>query len=1201
MQLSSKYKFLTGILLAFLVLAVVSDLMYRNSSAKVPDMVRFVSELRSAERKANHTLAVYEKLLREKGVDMLAETVHAENDIPVYIFSGNELIFWTDNRIDLDTLNAENCDSVEFLALPNSYVLQKCSKVDSLQLVALIPVKNNFPYENEILRNDFSEHFSTNKQVEIVVGNEKAKNAVFSSEGVYLFTLKAPESPVYSNLWGWTGFLSQLFCVLIFLFLYANAGRFTKSNELKPLQYLLLTLSVMLLIGLSLYFNFPRLLYWDHIFNPLQYASNAFLTSLGHLSFFSLFFVAAAYLFYFQTNTNRLSKNVYAILFRIIFAMAFVALYYIVSSLVFHSSIQISILSFKNFSVVSLWVHFLILLWGIGLALFYQKIRNSEGSDNRLIHWLKYDLPVVLFCGFLYYFISPSHVHGIIISLIVLLLAFNLQIFIPKRKSFQFYVFVWVMVYTLFFVLNSVWFNTQKNTAKYRLLAENILINGNTEYDRMTDVLLEELDEQLRNDTYLYTLASSPDSVNVVSNYLHETYLRGFWNKYDMRLNIAQSRSEIDYQYQLFIERAGTKLSKTHFYRVPASYNDMTYLGIFPNVLPAGDTLFFYMEFYPGRDFKSYSFPNLLINGAPDIQNSMGIRTARYEKSKLVYASDGFEVPATDKWIPEDRSGLFNFTYNGQQYYIYSQNHESIVVISELNPSRLQDYLLYFAYTLLVFYLLVRLAMGIYALVRRRKVFRAGLAAKYQYMFVILLIMSFLGIFYVSVNYIRAKYSDEQIAKLESKKKYIQKALQDMYFWNRDLSAVSTQALNFDLQELSLVYETDIHVYDHRGRLVGSSQPLIFNKNLISPYISPVPFFSRNAGINQTEHIGRLEYLSGYSALYNGDYLQIGYIAVPQFLSQEEMRSEIQEFLSVIIHIYLIIIILAVVLSIVIGRQLSAPLKMIENKLKQMRFGHRNEKIDYQMHDEIGQLVAQYNRTVDELEKSASLLARSERETAWKTMARQIAHEINNPLTPMKLTIQQLQRTHKMKDEHFDDYFEKTSHTLIEQIDNLSRIAGTFSNFARMPEAQFTQVDLAAKLKSVVQLFAHNHEQTEIVYKGPDAGVVVLADPEQLTQVFNNLLKNAIQAIPADRKGRIITQVKTEADKAVFSISDNGTGIPDEVAAQLFTPNFTTKSTGMGLGLSISRNIVEIAGGTISFTTEAGKGTTFEVRFPLYG
>jgi hypothetical protein len=175
--------------------------MYRNSSAKVPDMVRFVSELRSAERKANHTLAVYEKLLREKGVDMLAETVHAENDIPVYVFSDNELIFWTDNRIDLDTLNAENCDSVAFLALSNSYVLQKCRKVDSLQLIALIPVKNNFPYENDILQNEFSEFFSANKQVGITVGSDRDKNAVFSSEGVYLFTLKAPESPVYSDFW----------------------------------------------------------------------------------------------------------------------------------------------------------------------------------------------------------------------------------------------------------------------------------------------------------------------------------------------------------------------------------------------------------------------------------------------------------------------------------------------------------------------------------------------------------------------------------------------------------------------------------------------------------------------------------------------------------------------------------------------------------------------------------------------------------------------------------------------------------------------------------------------------------------------------------------------------------------------------------------------------------------------------------------
>ena len=142
---------------------------------------------------------------------------------------------------------------------------------------------------------------------------------------------------------------------------------------------------------------------------------------------------------------------------------------------------------------------------------------------------------------------------------------------------------------------------------------------------------------------------------------------------------------------------------------------------------------------------------------------------------------------------------------------------------------------------------------------------------------------------------------------------------------------------------------------------------------------------------------------------------------------------------------------LAILLSLFIGKQLSAPLNMLETKLKEMRLGRRNEKIVYSLNDEIGQLVIQYNRTVDELEQSARLLAQSERESAWKSMARQVAHEINNPLTPMKLTIQQLQRTKKLDDKQFDDYFLKSSAMLIEQIDNLSRIAGTFSDFARMP------------------------------------------------------------------------------------------------------------------------------------------------------
>ena len=198
----------------------------------------------------------------------------------------------------------------------------------------------------------------------------------------------------------------------------------------------------------------------------------------------------------------------------------------------------------------------------------------------------------------------------------------------------------------------------------------------------------------------------------------------------------------------------------------------------------------------------------------------------------------------------------------------------------------------------------------------------------------------------------------------------------------------------------------------------------------------------------------------------------------------------------------------------------------------------------------------------------------------------------------MKLTIQQLQRTKDLGGKDFDDYFKKSSAMLIEQIDNLSRIAGTFSNFARMPEANFLRIDIAARLYSVVQLFANSNEHILLDYSGAEESVFVYADPEQMVQIFNNLLKNAIQAIPENREGKIHVNLSTDNKQVKISISDNGAGIDPTLHDKLFIPNFTTKSTGMGLGLAITKNIIELSGGAISFKTEPDKGTTFVVVLP---
>jgi nitrogen fixation/metabolism regulation signal transduction histidine kinase len=236
---------------------------------------------------------------------------------------------------------------------------------------------------------------------------------------------------------------------------------------------------------------------------------------------------------------------------------------------------------------------------------------------------------------------------------------------------------------------------------------------------------------------------------------------------------------------------------------------------------------------------------------------------------------------------------------------------------------------------------------------------------------------------------------------------------------------------------------------------------------------------------------------------------------------------------------------------------------------------------------------------VQELEKSAELLAQSERESAWREMAKQIAHEIKNPLTPMKLNVQHLQRTIEEGKED-PALVDRISATLIEQIDSLSAIANEFSDFAKMPRAQTGSVNLVKKLENLLLLFEASDKSTVHLDLQGWKKVYVFADKEQLMRVFINLVKNGIQSVPDKREARIQISLEVEEDShALVSIRDNGKGVPEEIRDKLFRPNFTTKSAGMGLGLAISANIVRSMGGSIWFETALEQGTTFFVQLPL--
>ena len=482
--------------------------------------------------------------------------------------------------------------------------------------------------------------------------------------------------------------------------------------------------------------------------------------------------------------------------------------------------------------------------------------------------------------------------------------------------------------------------------------------------------------------------------------------------------------------------------------------------------------------------------------------------------------------------------------------------------------------------------------IGIIGLIRRRGIRNMRLSTRIMYIILTPVLAVFIYIFFMSIRYVHRTNEQHQRHDLQMRSEYIQSYLRSLYYWDVALSSAQSQGLAVDLHDLGYDMNQDIHVYGLNGELIASSSPALFNNGVLSQRMAPEAIFNEAHTAVCYEYIGSHPYLVSYVPFHNGSFVTIGYIAVPYFVSEQTRNAEVDKLLARLLPPYIIVLLLALLFAIMAARSMTAPISMLTDKMRQFEIGGRDNHIHYPYHDELGALVERYNILVDRVEESAEQLARAEREGAWRTMARQIAHEINNPLTPMKLSVQKLQLKRGTPD--FDAYFDKTTKMLVAEIDNLAHIAQSFSAFAKQPEVVTTEVDIAEKLSNVITLQRANDEQIPVRYVGADSGVLVRADNEQVAQVFVNIIRNALQASPTDII--VVLNAAYSEREVQMSISDDGTGIPENIQARIFQPNFTTKSNGNGLGLAISKHIVEGSGGRIEFETSP-KGTTFYIYF----
>lgn len=471
----------------------------------------------------------------------------------------------------------------------------------------------------------------------------------------------------------------------------------------------------------------------------------------------------------------------------------------------------------------------------------------------------------------------------------------------------------------------------------------------------------------------------------------------------------------------------------------------------------------------------------------------------------------------------------------------------------------------------------------------------------FAYMILLILVASIL-IALVSIYQYKEQSNDYHKKRLERKEDQVRSNV-DYVITKETTYVVSEENLKLIFKDaiykIADIHNVDFNLYDLSGTLLNSSDTSIIGNQEV-PTCLPVDVLNKINTLVGKHYVEEIEtengkFQSSYSIITDAKSKPIGILNLQYERDDSFTNNELKEFLRRLGYAYLVMLLVAIVFAYFISRYITRSLKKIGEKLNQTAFNKRNEKIIVEdAGEEIYNLINAYNEMIDELEESAVKLAMSEREQAWREMAKQVAHEIKNPLTPMRLSVQSFQRKFEPNDPQIHQKVDEYSKTLIQQIDTMSSIASAFSNFAKMPAQQNEMLNVVEITRLAMDIF--NEEYINVYFEKEE--IIVKFDRTQLIRVITNLVKNAIQAISPDRAPLIDVRVREENGNAIISVEDNGVGISEENTPKIFEPKFTTKTSGMGLGLGMVKNIVETYNGSITFTSQENKGTTFTVTIP---
>ncbi len=1224
----------------FIISIVVTK--YENYTYAPEKVQKTISQIISAKEKKFNDLTK-NKVLLSKLITPNAEVNYKIQPIQypfgIYIFTTDistpkSLVYWNSNKYTIPNEELSNADGSYFKTYQNgSFELIKKTitlKDQEIICIGIIPIRWHYFIENKYLNSSFVDAVEIEDFYELT--NDNKGYAITNSYNKELFKIQKKKDVIH-HVYDWFTIalrIAAILCLLIFINRLAvtlvQEHSFNKGFTFLSIAILILRL---LSYSISFPFDFSNL----PLFDPSIYASDFLHPSLGDLLINSilLFWLITFYKFNYTVllQNSQVQKIIFTYLSLIVLTATTIFFSNIIRSLVLDSKISFDVSNFFSLTIYSI-VSFIILcfcainFYHLSHILLRQVFLQSIA--------LFVQITVVASTGLLY--LSLAINTPFVLSTLFILIWLLLYLFLINKRKQDLNLPIlkssvgifWIMFFAASTAVLVMYQNNYTELEQRKKWAEKLAVQADPESETLLKIATTNFSDDflVKN----FNRFNQEFSNKFIKDSLVTENFSGYLNKYDTRIYLFDSLYKPLYNddsssYAIIKTTILNQAKKTSINNLH-SYNSTNEKQgyIYEKTITSGENTYGYLfVMVKPKRYKSEALYPELFRQVQDLSSDFNINYAYaiYNKGKIINRFNDYNFPSSLEKTPIPRVKFEQRNNTEYNELWYNTGIGKIIVIAH-KKSMTIELITLFAYLFCTFLSVIILFHLASFLLKIRfnkqslhQAFQLNIRTQIHATIVFISIFSFVIIGIATISFFIYRFNQSNQDRLSKSIQVMGNEIEEKLKTVRsqlafdDVLNINDVGFGNDVEkrinEISEVHNVDVNFYNITGNLIASTQPYIYNKHLLNNKMDPKAFYELNDNKSirfiQSEQVAGFSYLSIYVPVTDEDGTPFAYLNIPYLNSQAELNQEISGFLATLINLNAFIFLLAGAIAYLATERIASSFNLISNKMKEVNLGKHNEIIEWNRNDEIGILVKEYNKMVEKLELSAEALAQSEREDAWREMARQVAHEIKNPLTPMKLSIQYLQKSIDNNNNNIKELTHQVATTLIEQIEQLSKIAGDFSQFANIGNIRSEIFDINDILNSLTQLYS-TQEKVTIKWTRKDTLCLLNADKIQISRLFSNLILNAIEACQNNELTIInISLYKTE-NMVEITISDNGHGIDETMQDKIFTPNFTTKSSGTGLGLAICKGITEKANGSIRFTTKKNIGTSFIVTLPLY-